>query len=72
LELARVDQLGAAGGSGGTPSFVKHVVPLFNKVGCGNRSCHGLFPGQEGFRLSLFGKAVNERIQPRTGIDDGR
>jgi hypothetical protein len=42
-------------GAGGTPSFSKHVVPLFNKVGCSNRSCHGSFQGQGGFRLSLFG-----------------
>lgn len=38
-----------------TPSFTKHVVPLFSKVGCSNRSCHGSFQGQGGFRLSLFG-----------------
>jgi len=43
------------GGKAGTPSFVKHVVPLFNKVGCSARSCHGSFQGQGGFRLSLFG-----------------
>jgi len=45
----------SAGGSGGSPSFTRHVVPLFNKVGCSNRSCHGSFQGQGGFRLSLFG-----------------
>ena len=45
----------ADGGAGGTPSFTKHVVPLFNKIGCSNRSCHGSFQGQGGFRLSLFG-----------------
>ncbi len=45
----------ADGGAGGTPSFTRHVVPRFNKVGCGNRSCHGSFQGQGGFRLSLFG-----------------
>jgi hypothetical protein len=45
----------SAEGKGGTPSFTRHVVPLFNKVGCSNRSCHGSFQGQGGFRLSLFG-----------------
>jgi len=45
----------ATDGSGGAPSFVKHVVPLLNKAGCSTRSCHGSFQGQNGFRLSLFG-----------------
>ena len=45
----------AEGGSGGTPDFVRHVVPLFSKLGCNNRACHGSFQGQNGFRLSLFG-----------------
>ncbi len=45
----------AEDGPGGTPSFTKHVVPLFNRVGCSNRTCHGSFQGQNGFRLSLFG-----------------
>ncbi|MEQ8786692.1 MAG: DUF1549 and DUF1553 domain-containing protein [Pirellulaceae bacterium] len=45
----------SAQGEGGTPSFVKHVVPMFNKVGCSARTCHGSFQGQAGFRLSLFG-----------------
>ena len=45
----------AKGGSGGTPDFVRHVVPLFSKLGCNNRACHGSFQGQNGFRLSLFG-----------------
>ena len=45
----------AEGGSGGSPDFVRHVVPLFSKLGCNNRACHGSFQGQNGFRLSLFG-----------------
>ncbi|MCH8828076.1 MAG: DUF1553 domain-containing protein [Planctomycetes bacterium] len=45
----------ATGGSGGTPSFFRHVVPLFSRLGCNNRNCHGSFQGQSGFRLSLFG-----------------
>ena len=31
----------ADGGSGGSPDFVRHVVPLFSKLGCNNRDCHG-------------------------------
>ena len=38
-----------------TPEFRRHVVPLFSKLGCNMRSCHGSFQGQNGFRLSLFG-----------------
>jgi hypothetical protein len=45
----------AENGSGGTPEFFRHVVPLFSKLGCNNRACHGSFQGQNGFRLSLFG-----------------
>jgi hypothetical protein len=37
------------------PEFRRHVVPLFSKLGCNMRSCHGSFQGQNGFRLSLFG-----------------
>ena len=53
--LASAAERWSEGGPGGTPSFTRHVVPLFNKVGCSNRSCHGSFQGQGGFRLSLFG-----------------
>lgn len=38
-----------------TPDFIRHVVPLFSKLGCNMRNCHGSFQGQNGFRLSLFG-----------------
>ncbi len=31
------------------------MVPLFSKLGCNNRACHGSFQGQSEFRLSLFG-----------------
>jgi hypothetical protein len=53
--LPSADRRWAAADADATPSFTKHVVPLFNKVGCSNRSCHGSFQGQGGFRLSLFG-----------------
>ncbi len=53
--LKSAQQRWAAAGSGGTPEFIRHVVPLFSKLGCNMRSCHGSFQGQNGFRLSLFG-----------------
>lgn len=37
------------------PDFQKHVSPLFGRLGCNGRACHGSFQGQGGFRLSLFG-----------------
>ena len=37
------------------PSFQKHVSPLFGRLGCNGRSCHGSFQGRGDFRLSLFG-----------------
>lgn len=37
------------------PNFQKHVVPLFGRLGCNGRACHGSFQGRGGFRLSLFG-----------------
>ncbi len=44
-----------ATGSEETPSFQRHVSPLFGRLGCNGRSCHGSFQGQGGFQLSLFG-----------------
>src|SRR3954466_1112617 len=37
------------------PDLQRHVVPLFGRLGCNGRACHGSFQGQGGFRLSLFG-----------------
>ena len=37
------------------PSFRRHVIPLFSRLGCSARECHGAFSGQGGFQLSLFG-----------------
>jgi Protein of unknown function (DUF1553)/Protein of unknown function (DUF1549) len=48
------------------PSFQKHVSPLFGRLGCNGRSCHGSFQGRGGFRLSLFGydfQADHEELQ---------
>jgi hypothetical protein len=60
----------AEGGSGGTPDYVRHIVPLFSKLGCNNRACHGSFQGQSGFRLSLFGFEPTEDWKTLL-IDDG-
>jgi hypothetical protein len=37
------------------PSFRRHVIPMFSRLGCSGRECHGAFAGQGGFQLSLFG-----------------
>ena len=37
------------------PTFGRHVVPLFSKLGCNGGTCHGAVQGKKGFRLSLFG-----------------
>src|SRR3989440_2233842 len=37
------------------PSFQRHILPMFGRLGCNGRACHGSFQGQGGFRLSLFG-----------------
>src|SRR5262245_13204616 len=47
------------------PNFQRHVSPLFGRLGCNGRSCHGSFQGRGGFRLSLFGydfKADHEEL----------
>jgi hypothetical protein len=47
------------------PSFQRHVSPLFGRLGCNGRSCHGSFQGRGDFRLSLFGydfKADHEEL----------
>ncbi len=54
-EVPSAVQRWTKGGPGGSPDYVRHVVPLFSKLGCNNRACHGSFQGQSGFRLSLFG-----------------
>lgn len=42
-------------GNDEVPNFQRHVSPLFGRLGCNGRSCHGSFQGQGGFQLSLFG-----------------
>jgi hypothetical protein len=53
--LPRIDQRFAADDVAEAPSFQRHVVPLFGRLGCNGRACHGSFQGRGGFQLSLFG-----------------
>jgi hypothetical protein len=57
------------------PNFQKHVVPLFGRLGCNGRACHGSFQGRGGFRLSLFGydfkadhEALFDKESPRVDV----
>ena len=54
-ELAPVTQRFANADVQDEPNFQRHVSPLFGRLGCNGRSCHGSFQGRGGFRLSLFG-----------------
>lgn len=38
-----------------SPSYQRHVAPLFGKLGCNGGTCHGAVKGRNGFQLSLFG-----------------
>jgi hypothetical protein len=63
--IAPISQRYADAGIQEVPSFQKHVVPLFGRLGCNGRACHGSFQGRGGFRLSLFGydfKADHEAL----------
>jgi hypothetical protein len=53
--LPPIDQRFAAAEGDEVPSFQRHVVNLFGRLGCNGRSCHGSFQGRGGFQLSLFG-----------------
>ena len=57
-------------GQGGSPEYIRHIVPLFSKLGCNNRACHGSFQGQSGFRLSLFGFEPDEDLKELFEKDD--
>jgi hypothetical protein len=59
------------------PSFQRHVVNLFGRLGCNGRACHGSFQGQGGLQLSLFGydfkadhDALFDKDSPRIDLDD--
>lgn len=58
------------------PDFQRHIVPLFGRLGCNGRSCHGSFQGQGGFRLSMFGydfaadvAALKSKESPRVDVE---
>ena len=70
--LPRIDERFAADDVSEAPSFQRHVVPLFGRLGCNGRACHGSFQGRGGFQLSLFGydfeadhKALFDEKSPR-------
>jgi len=76
-ELLPVTQRFAPGDVSEEPSFQRHVSPLFGRLGCNGRACHGSFQGRGGFRLSLFGydfKADHEALtkgdRPRVNLDE--
>ncbi len=57
------------------PHFQRHILPLFRKLGCSGRACHGAASGQGGFRLSLFGydfqldhQTLLEGVHPRVDV----
>lgn len=54
------------------PSFQKHVVPLFGRLGCNGRACHGSFQGAGGFQLSLFGYDFKFDHDSLLKTDEGR
>ncbi len=75
VELPSADQRFDDGVVPEVPDFRKHVSPLFGRLGCNGRACHGSFQGQGGFRLSLFGydfdadsRAVREGDSPRISL----
>ncbi|MFN3191548.1 MAG: DUF1549 and DUF1553 domain-containing protein [Aureliella sp.] len=62
---------------GEVPDFQKHISPLFGRLGCNGRACHGSFQGQGGFQLSLFGydfeadyQALLEEGAARVDLED--
>lgn len=74
--LPSIDQRFAEGFGEQVPDFQKHIVPLFGRLGCNGRSCHGSFQGQGGFRLSLFGydftadhAAIHNAERPRVDLE---
>ena len=75
--LDRIDQRFRDATTEEVPDFQRHVIPLFGRLGCNGRACHGSFQGKGGFQLSLFGydfKADHEALvnedNPRVDVDD--
>ncbi len=72
-----VSQRFADGKTDEVPHFQKHVAPLFGRLGCNGRACHGSFQGRGGFRLTLFGyeldtdyEALLDPESPRIDLKD--
>ena len=63
---------GEAAEKGEVPDFQKHISPLFGRLGCNGRACHGSFQGQGGFRLSLFGYDLEEDYKSLTSGEQPR
>jgi hypothetical protein len=55
-----------------TPDLQKHVLPLFGRLGCNGRTCHGSFQGKGGFSLSMFGYDFTADLDALTGGDEPR
>jgi hypothetical protein len=75
--LGPINQRFASGEGDEVPSFQRHVSPLFGRLGCNGRSCHGSFQGRGGFQLSLFGydfqadhAALFDKDSPRIDTDE--
>lgn len=75
--IESVSQRFASGAIEEVPNFQKHVAPLFGRLGCNGRACHGSFQGRGGFRLSLFGfeldsdyDALRDKEGPRIDVKD--
>ncbi len=67
----------ASGATDEVPHFQKHVAPLFSRLGCNGRACHGSFQGRGGFRLTLFGyeldtdyDALRDKESPRIDLQN--
>ena len=54
------------------PDFRRHIEPLFVRLGCNGRACHGSFQGRGGFRLSLFGYDAETDHQTLLSSTDGK
>src|SRR5262245_15422948 len=70
--IARASERFVAAEGQEIPDFRRHVVPLFGRLGCNGRACHGSFQGQGGFRLSLFGYDFQADHQALTGGEEQR
>lgn len=66
-----VDRTWSVAGASRSPSFTKHVVPLFSKVGCCSRAYHGSIQRKGGSLLSLFGFDLTRAID-QLRRNDGR